>query len=234
MPALTPYLALSTFPVATIMASFSNVVEFSWGFHHGFDPKPKELRDKSDAIDRYASFLQNALLLGFIAFLAHRNSLPAARLGLHLHKWKANIVLGMTALAAYLVLQSLLSKSLRYDNQFTRDVRRGSVWLWVCIFFVGAFSEELWIAFCLVTLIATGYSTSVSIAFVTIVFVAMHNQYYIHPDRPSWLFRLGAVLGIGSKSVASSLLFLWTGSLITTFPFHFIGNLGSLYWARRS
>jgi membrane protease YdiL (CAAX protease family) len=207
LSALTPYLALSTFPVATIMASFSNVVEFSWGFHHGFDPKPKEVRDKSDAISRYAKFLGYALLLGFIAFLAQRNSLPAARLGLHFHKWKTNIVVGMTALAAYLVCQSLVSNSLRYDNQFTREVRRGSIRLWVCIFFVGAFSEELWIAFCLVTLIATGYSTPVSIAFVTVVFVAMHGQYYIHPDRSSWAFRLGAVLGIGTKSVASSLLF---------------------------
>ena len=234
MSALTPYLALATFPVATIMASFSDVVEFSWAFHHGFDPQPKEVRDKSDAISRYAKFLGYALLLGFIAFLAHRNSLPAARLGLHLHKWKTNMLLGIAALAAYLVWQSLVSKSLRYENQFTRDVRRGSIRLWVSIFFVGAFSEELWIAFCLVTLIAAGYSTPVSIAFVTIVFVAMHGQYYIHPDKPSWAFRLGAVLGIGSKSVASSLLFLWSGSLITTFPFHFIGNLGSLYWARRS
>jgi membrane protease YdiL (CAAX protease family) len=234
LSALTPYLALATFPVATILASFSNVVELSWGFHHGLAPKPTEVRDKSDAITRYANFLKCALVLGFIAFLAERNSLPAARLGLHLHKWKTNMLLGMTALAVYLLWQSLVSNSLRYENQFTREVRRGSIRLWVCIFFVGAFSEELWIAFCLVTLIATGYSTPVSIAFVTVVFAAMHGQYYIHPDRPSWAFRLGAVLGIGSKSVASSLLFLWTGSLITTFPFHFIGNLGSLYWSRRS
>jgi hypothetical protein len=215
------------------MASFSNVVELSWGFHHGLAPKPAEVRDKSDAINRYANFLQYALLLGFIAISAERNSLPAARLGLHLHKWETSIVLGMTVLAVYLVLQSRMSKSLRSDNQFTREVRRGSIRLWVSIFFVGAFSEELWIAFCLVTLNATGYSTSVSIAFVTLDFVAMHSQYYTHPGKPSWAFRLGAVLGVGLKSVVSALLFLWTGSLITTFPFHFIGNLGSLYWARR-
>lgn len=232
MSALTPYLALAIFPVATILASFSNVVELSWGFHHGLAPKPKEVRDKSDAITRYANFLRYALLLCFVALLAKRNSIPAVSLGLHLHSWTRNVALGLTAAGIFLVFQTLVSNSLRYDNQFTREVRRGAIRLWVSIFFVGAFSEELWIAFCLVMLIAAGYSTSISIVLVTVVFVAMHSQYYIHPDQPSWAFRLGAVLGIALKSFVSALLFLWTRSVLPPFTFHLFVNLGALSWAR--
>ena len=60
-------------------------------------------------------------------------------------------------------------------------------------------------------------------AITVIVFAAVHYGY-----------RLGGVIAIAMKGVVSALLFLWGGSLIPMFLFHFIGHLGSLYWARRA
>ena len=109
------------------------------------------------------------------------------------------------------------------SGPFAYHVRRGSVALWVLIFLAGAFSEELWIAFCLAVLITALHSTFLSVAITVIVFAAVHYGY-----------RLGGVIAIAMKGVVSALLFLWGGSLIPMFLFHFIGNLGSLYWARRA
>jgi membrane protease YdiL (CAAX protease family) len=87
-------------------------------------------------------------------------------------------------------------------------------------FFSGAFAEELWIAFCVATFIATGHSNTLSVLTTSVVFGATHFEY-----------RFGA-LAVVMYGAVSALLFLWLGSLIPMFLFHFIGNLGSLYWAR--
>jgi membrane protease YdiL (CAAX protease family) len=210
-------------PVAFLLGFSFNPVDFLWSFHHGLEPMPEEVRERAATIGRYANFLGDALILGFVAVLALRNSLAAARLGLHLYQWKTNAVLGVAAGVLLILMQRLVSKSTPRNSShpFVYQARRGSVLLWVFIFIVGAFSEELWIALCLVTLAITGHSTSVSVALTAIVFAAVHYGY-----------RLGA-FAVALKGIMAALLFLWSGSLILTFLFHFIGNLGSLYRARQ-
>ena len=86
----------------------------------------------------------------------------------------------------------------------------------------GVFAEELWIAFCLVTLKETGHSTVVAVMLTAIVFGAVHFQY-----------RLGGIIAAIPYGIASAYLFLWQGSLFSPVLFHYIGNMGSFYWARR-
>jgi hypothetical protein len=223
LSSLTPYLALAAFPIAFLLGFALNPIEFSWAFHHGLEPMPEEVRDRAAAISRYVNFLGDALILGFVVVLALRNSIVAARVGLHLDKWKTNIALGIAGGVLLIVLQGLMVKSIPRgtSSPFACRVRRGSVLLWVFIFIAGAFSEELWIAFCLVALTTTGHSVPLSAAITVAVFAAVHYGY-----------RLGGAVAVALKGVVSVLLFLWFGSLIPMFLFHCIGNLGSLYWAR--
>jgi len=221
---LTPYLALAALPVAFVLGFAFNPIEFTWAFHHGLKPMPEHVSDRAATVSRYGNFVGDGLILSSIAFLGLRNSIAASRLGLHFDKWKTNTVLGITAGAMLFAIQALVSRSIPRDSSspFSYHVRRGPVLLWVFIFIVGAFSEELWIAFCLITLITTRHSTPISIAITVIVFAAVHYGY-----------RLFGVLAVALKGTISALLFLSSGSVLPMFFFHFVGNLGSLYWARK-
>jgi hypothetical protein len=203
VPFLTPYEALSILPVAFLLGFSFNPVEFRWAFHHGFESMPKEVRDRAETIRRYASFLMDTLILGLVAALMRRNLVPAARVGMHLDKWATNAVIGIASGMLLIVSQGLLTRFFPLGtskNPFTDRVRQGSVLLWVVIFFVGVFSEELWIAFCLLTLRATGHSTVLSIAMTMIVFAAVHYGYRLGgafavalkgPFQPSFFFGPG-------------------------------------------
>ena len=225
MSTLTAYLGLAIFPFAFIFGFSLNPISFNWALHHGSTPMPDEIRDRATTFSRYANFLGDALILVLVTLLARKASISSERLGLNVSNWIFYLALGFAAGGGQLVLQSLISKyaSLSSSDPFVSNVRAGSIFLWIVIFVVGAFSEELWIAFCLVALKATGHSAALSISVTAIVFAIVHYGY-----------RLGGVIAVGLKATASALLFLWTGSLIPMFLFHLIGNWGSLHHARRA
>ncbi|HKV04946.1 MAG TPA: CPBP family intramembrane glutamic endopeptidase [Candidatus Acidoferrales bacterium] len=223
MSPFIPYEALAILPVAFLLGSAFNPIEFSWAFRHGLDQLPDDVRERAATVGRYANFLGDGLILGLVAVLMMKHSVAAARVGLHLAKWKTNIAVGTAAGVLLIGLQRLAIKSVPRGrpSPFAYRVRRGSVSLWVIVFAAGAFSEELWMAFCLVSLATTGHPVIVSIAITETVFAAVHYGY-----------RLGGMVAVGLKGTLSAILFIWCGSLIPMVLVHFIGNLGSLFWAR--
>jgi membrane protease YdiL (CAAX protease family) len=220
LSSLTPYLALASFPLATWLAP--NPTRFSWGFRHGLEPMPVEVRDKAESTDRYWYFIVDAITIAFVIALMLRNGIPAARVGVRLAQWKNNVVVGVAAGIVSVLFQSLLTRFFpnAVSGSTVDHYRRRSVTLWVFVFVSGAFAEEFWIAFCLVTLRAAGHSAVISVVATAVVFGAVHFTY-----------RFGAI-AVAIKGAASALLFLLCGSLIPMFLVHFIGNLGSLYWLR--
>jgi membrane protease YdiL (CAAX protease family) len=214
-------MALAAFPLATWLAP--NPIRFSWGFQHGSEPMPIEVRDKAESADRYWYFLVDAITIAFVVGLMLWNGIPANRVGLQLTNWKGGVAVGVAAGGLRVLLLGALTKLLPAiaPGKASDMLQRGSIRLWGTIFFTGAFSEELWIAFCLVALKTSGRSTATSVVLTALVFGAVHFEY-----------RFGA-LATAMYGALSALLFLWLGSLIPMFLFHFIGNLGSLYWARR-
>jgi membrane protease YdiL (CAAX protease family) len=184
---------------------------------------PVDVRDRAESTDRYWYFLVDALTIAFVITLMSRNSVPAAWVGLRLERWRSNVVIGIAAGIVTVLIQGLLVRF--FPNAGSGEaidyLRRGGILLWVLIFSVGAFAEELWLALCLVMLRAVGHSAVISIAATAVVFGAVHFTY-----------RFGAV-AVAIKGAVSGLVFLWSGSLIPMFLFHFIGNLGSVYFARR-
>lgn len=228
MSKLIPYFALAIFPLASFLGYSLNPIEFTWTFQLGrkglpFEPLPPEVREKSEAVSRYLSFLVDALIVGLIVALSRRISLRASTVGLHLTDWKSNAAIGIISGILLVLAQRFLLISFPVNPQhpFTSRIRRGAIPLWAFILVTGAFSEELWIAFCLVALRVTGYSSALSVLMIAVVFAAAHYSY-----------RFWGALAVALKGSISALLFLHYGSLFVTFFFHFVGNLGSLYWNR--
>lgn len=226
---LTPYLALAIYPLAFFLGFSVNPIEFSWTFklarrRRSIDePMPAEVRDRAEAVTRYLNFLVDALVLVFIVILLRRTGLGAGHMGLQFANWEHDAIFGLTAGIFLVATQSLTLRRVPIDprHAFTYQVRRGSPVLWVFIFVTGAFSEELWIAVCLVFLRTTAHSAAISVAVTIAVFAAMHYSY-----------RFWGTVAVAAKGTISALLFLHSGSVIVTFFCHFVGNLGSLYWNR--
>ncbi len=229
MHSLTPYLVLAIYPVAFLLGFALNPVEFLWTFRLARqrrslnEPMPAELRDRADGISRYLNFLVDGFILIFVGLMSRRISVTPAGMGLRATDWERNLAIGVASGVLLIASQRLLLSRVPIDPgyDFTHRVRRGATTLWVLILMSAAFSEELWIALCLVVLRPQLHSTALSVALTMIVFAAGHYSY-----------RRGGVLAVVLKGTASALLFVHFRSLVVTFPYHFIGNLGSLYWNR--
>ena len=229
MDSLRPYLGLAIYPAAFLLGFAVNPVEFSWSFRLARqrrpldDSMPAEVRNKADEVNRYLNFLVDGLILLFSTILLRGTALGPARVGLQLANWERNAVIGIATGTLLVLTQSLVVRQVPVDPQhpFTYQVQRGCPALWVLIFITGAFSQELWIALCLVVFLATGHSAAVAIAATVVVFAAMHYSY-----------RFWGALAVAITAAISALLFLQFRSLVVTFLYHFVGNIGSLYWNR--
>lgn len=218
MPPWIPYAALAISPVAVLLSI--NPVRFSWGYNHQSESMPPTVEENAEKLDRYISPGRSALIVATIIFLIRREHIPASHLGLHLNLWQINAALGILAGFLRLGFQGLIWRAL-FSNAGalgSGKPKKGPGLVQVLDSFLGPFSEELWIAFCLASMIGTQHSRAESILVTTLVFGALHYPY-----------RLGA-LAVATMGATSGLLFLWRGSLIPSYLFHFIGNLGALYW----
>jgi hypothetical protein len=218
---------LLIFPLAFLLSSLFNPPEFLWTFHLGrrgspLEPMPENVREKATVFSHYANFTGDAIIFGLVWLLMRRASVPSALVGLILEGWKSNVAIGVTAGTLLVAVQRMINLPADPHHPFVYMVRKGSAVFWVVSFIVGAFAEELWIALSIFTLRATGHSAALSVAMTAIVLAAVHYGY-----------RFGTV-AVAVKGAVSGLIFLSCGSLIPMFLFHFIGNLGSLYWARRA
>jgi membrane protease YdiL (CAAX protease family) len=219
-----PYLALVIFPLV-IFVPF-NPLRFRWGYQHGFEQIPQELQEKFERVDRCITYpFRAALLIALIVAFTYHSRIPAIRLGLSWDHWRANATIGVCAGLLRFVFLGLAWRfiPLRKDvlANSSHDHVRGPVLTWVLLFLLSVFSEELWWALCLVTLRQTNHSAVISVVLTAIAFGLAHFPH-----------RMGAV-AIACIGAFSGMLFLWRGSLVPPFLFHFLGNLGVLYWDRR-
>lgn len=219
----TPILALSIFPLAYLLAG--NPLQFCWGFRHGSEAVPPELHERIQHIDRYVLVARGVLILGLLAALIVHQSIPDRRIGLHLSNFPPNALIGLSAGLVNLALQGMILKFIPRVNEKPNnpELRSGPVWFWILATPFGVFAEELWIAVSIVLLLQTLHSTLVSISVTAAVFGLMHFAY-----RP------GGILAIALYGAISGWLFVSRGSLLPSFLFHCIGNVGALYWARRT
>jgi membrane protease YdiL (CAAX protease family) len=158
-----------------------------------------------------------AIVLG----LARHQLFRFWQIGLHLDGWQQNALIGVGAGALQLGRQSLFWRLRPLPNTNDRRLAAEPRTNWILSQLFSVLAEELWLAFCVVSLIQAGHSTVIAVLLPGTVFGALHYQY-----------RVGAI-ATGVYGAISVFLFLWRGSLIPPYLFHFIGNMGALYWARR-
>lgn len=221
MSPLTPYLALASFPIAVCLGL--NPVRFSWSFHHGSEQMPTEVRENAEAADRYIYFIIDGLTIAFVAILMTRHHVALASAGVHAHAWKRNFLWGIAAGLLFVIWQLLMQRwftGKELVKTTDRFLRRSRLF-WALVFVAGALSEEFWAAFCLYAMAARGHSAAVSVIATASVFGAVHLHYGV-----------SAATAVALKGAISALFFLWSGSLIPMVVFHFVGNLGSLYFIR--
>lgn len=218
-----PYLALILFPFSVLFPF--NVIAFSWGFRHGSCPMPPNLASKSERIDDfYGLWIRGALLLLAVLSMAVHYAMPISKIGLRSNNWRWNLSIGVGVSVLQICLQGFVWRLAPSGKGLKPDKRLlgGSPVQWVLSNILSVLAEELWIAFSYVSLKQTGHSTSMSIVLIGVIFGAAHYQY-----GPGAIAK--ALYGVVFAS-----LFQWRGSLVPSYLVHYIGNVGALYWARRS
>jgi membrane protease YdiL (CAAX protease family) len=221
MPYWVPYFALIVLPFLVVFPF--NVVGFWWGIKYGRQPMPKLLALRSKKIDNlYGVWLRDALLLLIVVSLAVHYSVPFSRMGLHLSNWRRNLLIGIGASSLQVSVQWFVRERNAPAKRFPVDARllEESSVEWNISNIVSVFAQEVWIAFCTLTLKQSGRSTLVSLVLIAIVFGAAHYQY-----------KLGA-LATALYGVLFASLFLWRASLLPSFLVHYVGNVAAFYFAR--
>jgi len=177
---------------------------------------------RAEKADLFVWPLRDATVVGLVLLLMHEVGITAAQVGIHEASWRIAASLGGAAGLLRIAMQRImwaLSPSVMSSKPYF-EVPKGPFALWGVIFLAGAFSEEMWLVFCLVALHSAGFPTATSILLTSIAFGAAHFTY-----------RTGA-LAVAISGMVSCLLFLVTGSLLASVLFHYLGNLGSLYWIK--
>ncbi|MGC2357697.1 MAG: CPBP family intramembrane glutamic endopeptidase [Candidatus Acidiferrum sp.] len=183
---------------------------------------PDVLR-RAEKVDLFVWPLRDATVVCLVVLLMRELGIAAAQVGIHGASWRVAVTWGVAAGLLHITLQGIiwvLNPSLRSFKVYS-EASKGPLVVWSVIFLAAAFSQEMWLVFCFVALRGAGFPTATSILLTSIAFGAAHFTY-----------RTGA-LAVAISGMVSCLLFLVTGSLLASVLFHYLGNLGSLYWIRQ-
>lgn len=186
---------------------------------------PPDIVERADRVGRYSRFPRDVLLAVLVLFPMLRNRVPIAQVALRFDNWPLHLFVGCAAGLGWVavVQRSVfhLFPAIR-PGLATDSLQKGTALSWVLVFLPGAFAEEFWVAFCLFALRNTGHSVALSVSLAAIFFGAAHAR-----------LRWGA-FAAGTFGIGAALLYVWSGSLVATYPAHLIVDLGGLYWARQA
>jgi hypothetical protein len=167
---------------------------------------------------------RDVLLLVVILRLTRRESLRFSQIGLSLSDWQWNLVIGFAASVLQTGFRYGVLGLLQWRKRYSPDT-----WLleWPVVHWIGGnlfsvLAQEAWIAFCIVALRQTGHSVLVSLVLVGTAFGAAHSYRFFRALPPAL------------EGVTSASLFLWRGSLLPSYVFHFVWNMVSFHLARRA
>jgi predicted RNA-binding Zn-ribbon protein involved in translation (DUF1610 family) len=189
----------------------------------GFAPMPPDVAERSEKAGRYTVFLIHALVLALILSLMSTHSVPPSGVGLHVDHWPTHLLPGLAAGLFWMGLYGLLlSQSPALKQSLTADFhRQGSALFWVVEILLGTFTQELWRGFCLFALMTSRHSHAWSVILTAVAY-----------GVPDLQLSVGRALGRATFGVATASLFVWQGSLVTTYAFGLLLSLSSLYWVR--
>ena len=228
MTSFAAYLALAIYPFVLLI--LPDPVSLYWGYRGGKWPMPPEMKERAERIGRYMTAIRYGLIGATVLYLMNKHSVPFHQVGLHLDDWARNLSLGVVVSLVIVAFGAAFRAFLSERHSSKHFVLRGSTGLWLTLFLLGAFAEELWRAFCLATLMATGHSPTMAVLVSSIFFGLGH---FGNPFETGLATLLGQCLGAASAGTVFAALFLWTNSLVATYVAHFLSNLISMYVMRK-
>ena len=198
-------------------------------------PLPPELRELSERNSRCIRFLVSGVQCLSVYFMECEYLVPAADIGIHMHRWPIFVAFGMAAGLVYLVYLGLIraggSRLARKEvPYYTPDyLTHGSSSHWVLSNILSCFSEEFWRAFCLVSLQQVHHGDMFAVVASSLAFAVYHFQMAGH----GVLYEFGRLSSYVVFGVLFADLFLLTHSIVPIYAGHLLVNLVALYRARK-
>lgn len=196
-----------------------NPVLFRWFWHVGHDPVeiqrvPIDVAEEAERVAKLLRWTVLGTLLVILYLCVRLFSIRWIELGVTLDNWPVALCDGVAAGAAWLAVYVRMATATWVQNGKPTDNLAARVKLpyWLSLSIVAASVEEVWRAYCLVTLAALGSTTA---TFITATAFGLAH-----------LSSLGRAVIAGLFGVYIALLFLIVRSILATTTAHLIVNIG--------
>lgn len=214
-------LALVAYPLLHLLPL--NLIRFRWGFKNGLALMPSEMQAKAEAADRVAPFIIQLILIMLVVLSMRGSSISVQEVGLTLHNWKSALGMGVMFSLPLVSLGKLVLSSVSRKAARKEGVSRGPMATWIGLVVLGAFSNAIWLAFCIVALIRHGFPAWLAIMLVTLFFATVSLQ-----------VNIARALGAAAVCGATGFLFVNTRSLLAPLAMSVIAGLNYVYDVRRA
>jgi membrane protease YdiL (CAAX protease family) len=215
MSLLAGYAVAAFLPL--LYQSIPNPIGLHWYVTHRGAPMPTSLERKAFTVSSMIPVFQLLALGGLLWILLRRAGASASALGWQLENWRAMTLLGILAGCGWVALMALMvfallapSKDRFAQHKF---IQRPPAY-WIPVSLTAALVEEVWRAFCLISLGPMGQVHAMGVT--AVAFGLAHAQ------------SLGRAVSTTACALWLGMLFLWTGSLVAPIVAHAIVNLGTM------
>ena len=223
------YAAILLFPVLSFL--ILEPVGARWGAQHKSFYPPPDIKARSERNGRYVWIIKYVTLSFLVIWLAMHFSLISQTFGPHSNEVLLSVTWGILGgmflflfRAGYRIAIPRM-RSIEYQEPFLK----GPTAFWLILYFLGGFSEELWRGFCIAATRETQRDIIHAIIWISISFAAAHLGGIpgrIHGEVPDAAFE--AITG-----VFLGCLFIFSGSVISTFVASVFYYTGLFYYLRR-
>jgi membrane protease YdiL (CAAX protease family) len=231
LSAVRVFLALISYPA--LIMFISDGTGRRWVREHRSPFLPPDLREEKERKGRYFLFLKYALLITALFLLAGAHPWRTVQSASPSRPYSTLILLGVGGGLLLLICKSLLILGSPAFAAADRNhpTLKGSVFIWLAVFVVGGFAEELWQAVCISGLRQNDTSPILAALLTAVPFSVAHLG-----GSPPRVRGIGGGFSLGGEAVIGFVLggiFLWSGSLLSLWIASLVYNTSDFYWLRR-
>jgi membrane protease YdiL (CAAX protease family) len=207
------YIALFAYPAIILLVFDWMGASSRWAAKHKSFFPPSELTAKQERLGRPLLLGKYVLLSLALRGLAGSGLWQVVPITSHSRPWLVIIAAGAVGGVAMLVCRRAIS--LLWPRAAAAEKHdyflRGSVALWLTVFLVGGFVEELWRALCITVFRQNGYSTASVVLLTAFCFGFAHlsgRPSRVSPGGTSAEMIIGLMLGA---------IFVWSGNIVAPY-----------------
>jgi len=230
-PALTDirvFLALVSYPLIIILLSEGTIRR--WVRRHRSFVVPLEIREEAERKGLPFLLVKYALLLAVLFVLARGHPWRLLEVLTQYRSYGEAIVIGLAGGCLLLLCKAafIIGSSVVALLDRTHPTLKGAASLWVAVFIIGGFVEELWQGLCISGLQQSG-SSAISAAVITAVPFAIARL----GGTPSRIE--GSTATVGAEAVFGfvlGMIFLWSGNIVALWIASVVYNAADFWWLR--